>query len=142
MKLLKTCAWYEDGEPCINMCEGNTDFCGSHNAMQRKAARMKVKSKIQVPVKKITAEHARELQDYGVLRRIYLRDHQECEARIASDCDGHSQEIHHASKRGENLLKPDTFMAVCRPCHIFIETKMSAEERREKGFLITKNETV
>lgn len=85
---------------------------------------------------------AKYLQDYSVQRRQYLAGHTECEARVAPDCDGDSCEIHHSAKRGSNLLNIETFVAVCRPCHVFIETKMSAEERRERGLLITKNDTV
>lgn len=142
MRLLKTCSWYEEGEPCINLCEGNTDFCASHNSLQRKAAKLARKSKIAVPTKKITAKHAKELQDYGVLRRIHLQEHPECQINIPNVCDGQATTVHHCAKRGVNLLRSDTFKSACMSCHTYIETVMSAEERREKGFLITRNETV
>lgn len=103
---------------------------------------MAKKSKIAVPTKKITAKHAKELQDYGVLRRIHLQEHPECQINIPNVCDGQATTVHHCAKRGVNLLRSDTFKSACMSCHTYIETVMSAEERREKGFLITRNETV
>lgn len=136
---MKTCSI----ESCENLVEGRTEYCASHNASIRKAERQSKKVQVVVPVKKISAKMAKDLQDYGVMKRIYLQGHPECEVRIKDVCDGQSNQIHHAAKRGENLLKPETFIAVCQSCHTFIETKMSAEERRDKGLLITKtNQTV
>lgn len=113
------------------------DRCASCNAAQRKIARNMAKNKVVVPVKRVSAKHAKELQDYGILRRQYLQAHQECEVRIEGICDGMSTTVHHCAKRGVNLLRDDTFKAACMPCHEYIETKMSADERREKGLLIT-----
>lgn len=127
---------------CDNLVEGRTEMCATHNSIVRKAERFAKQVKVVQPVKKITAKHAKELQDYGVLRRIYLQGHPECEARLPGICDGQSNQVHHAAKRGDNLLKSDTFMAVCQSCHTHIETKMSAEERREKGFLLSPKQTV
>lgn len=45
-------------------------------------------------------------------------------------------DVHHKAKRGKNYLNKETFMAVCRECHIIIENVMSAPDRREQGFLI------
>lgn len=129
----------DDETVCSNMVEGNTLYCGSHNTFLRKQAKKQKQVKIVHQPRKVSAKMAKDLQDYSVQRRQYLAGHTECEARVAPDCDGYSCEIHHSAKRGSNLLNIETFVAVCRPCHVFIETVMSAEERRERGLLITKN---
>lgn len=128
------------GGPVENLGIG---LCASCAHARRKAERMSKKVSIVVPVKKITAKRAKELQDYGVLRRIHLQEHPECEINLPGICDGQATSVHHCAKRGVNLLKADTFKSACASCHTYIEFKMSAEERREKGFLITpKQQTV
>jgi hypothetical protein len=128
---------------CENPVEGRTDKCATHNHEQRKAERQARKVQIVHQPKKVSAKQAKNLVDYGVLRRIYLQEHPVCESGLPGDiCGCLSVEVHHRAKRGKNLLDASTFMAVCRSCHDYIEFTMSAEERREKGYLITKNETV
>lgn len=118
-------------------------LCAGCAHARRKAERQAKQVKIVSAPRKVSAKMAKDLQDYSVQRRQYLAGHTECEARVAPDCDGDSCEIHHSAKRGSNLLNIETFVAVCRPCHIYIETVMSAEERRERGLLISKtNETI
>jgi hypothetical protein len=130
-------------EGCENRVENpDTMLCASCGQAMRKAERQAAKVKVVKPIRKVSAKMAKNLQDYSVQRRQYLAGHTECEVSLAPDCDGDSCEIHHSAKRGSNLLNIDTFVAVCRPCHVYIETKMSADERREKGLLKTVNETV
>lgn len=137
--ILRTCSF----ESCDSLVEGNTDYCATHGHMLRKQAKQAKQVKIVHQPRRVSAKMAKDLQDYSVQRRQYLAGHTECEARVAPDCDGDSCEIHHSAKRGSNLLNIETFVAVCRPCHVFIETVMSAEERRERGLLISKtNETI
>lgn len=42
---MKTCQYHtiDPEEPCDNLCEGSTDFCGSHNARIRKSVKSKQK---------------------------------------------------------------------------------------------------
>jgi len=119
-------------------------YCATFNADQRKAERQAIKdaSKVKKPIKKVSAKHRKELADYTIQRRQYLAGHTECEARVSPQCDGDSCEVHHSAKRGVNLLNIDTFVAVCRPCHVYIETVMSAEDRRDKGLLKTVEGTI
>jgi len=64
--------------------------------------------------KKDTAEYLR-------VRLIYLNEHQKCEANLF-DCKGPSTECHHLAGRiGKRLTDPDNFLAVCRPCHSYLE---------------------
>lgn len=117
-------------------------LCAGCSHARRKAERQSAKVKIVTPPRKLSAKMAKDLQDYGVLSRKYKAEHPECEVRIEGVCDGMTTDVHHKAKRGVNLLNEETFIAVCRSCHVHIETKMSAEERREKGFLITRNDTI
>jgi hypothetical protein len=128
---------------CENRVENpDTMLCATHGHTMRRAAKDALKVKVVKPIKKVSVKMAKQLQDYSVQRRQYLAVHTECEVRLAPDCDGDSCEIHHSAKRGANLLNIDTFVATCRPCHVFIETKVSAEERRDKGLLRTVEGTV
>lgn len=117
-------------------------LCATCAHTQRRAERQASKVKVVAPVKKVSAKHAKELQDYGILRRQYLQGHPECEVRIEGVCDGHATTVHHCAKRGVNLLREDTFKAACMPCHEYIETKMSAEGRRATGLLTTPTQTI
>lgn len=117
-------------------------LCASCSAELRKAERNSRKIAIVAPPRKVSKKTAKNLQDYSVQRRQYLAEHTECEARVSPNCDGDSCEVHHSAKRGANLLNVETFVATCRPCHIHIETVMSAEERRDKGLLRTVEGTI
>lgn len=117
-------------------------YCASCNHAARKEERESKKVKVVKPIRKVSKKMAKDLQDYGVQRRQYLAEHTECEARVSPQCDGDSCEVHHSAKRGANLLNIETFVAVCRPCHVHIETVMRAEERREKGLLRTVEGTI
>lgn len=127
---------------CGSMKVERNGYCATANFEARKAERESKKVKVVTPIRKVSAKQAKELHDYSVQRRQYLAGHTECEARVSPNCDGSSVEIHHSAKRGSNLLNVDTFVATCRPCHIHIETVMSAEERREKGLLRTMEGTI
>ncbi len=56
------------------------------------------------------------------------------------NCTGIATEVHHTAKRGKNYLNVATFMAACYDCHVIVERVMSAEDRREMGFLTTVSE--
>lgn len=117
-------------------------YCATCNHATRKAERESKKVKVITPIRKVSPKMAKDLADYSVQRKQYLTGHPECEARVSPTCDGDSCEVHHSAKRGANLLNIDTFVATCRPCHIYIENVMSAEERREKGLLRTVEGTI
>lgn len=143
MRPIKTCIWVnEDETTCGGMAEGNTDYCASHNSFLRKQAKQAAKVKVVTTPRKVSAKQAKELQDYGVLARRYKAEHPECEVRLPGICDGMTTDVHHKDGRGKNLLNEETFIASCRSCHTHIHDKMSKEERREKGLLLTRNETV
>lgn len=133
--------------PCPHCNSFKTErngYCATYNAERRKADRQALKdaSKVKKPIKKVSAKHRKELSDYTVQRRQFLAGNTECQVMVSPECDGDSCEVHHSAKRGANLLNVDTFVATCRPCHIYIETIMSAEQRRERGLLRTVEGTI
>lgn len=69
---------------------------------------------------------------YSRLRITFLAAHPKCQARLACK-RGHSRDIHHVHGRGSNLLKPETWLAVCRRCHDAIHDNPKAA--RELGLL-------
>lgn len=124
--------------PCPHCGSWKTEkngYCATANFEQRKAERLSKQVKVVTPIRKVSAKQAKDLQDYGVLRRKHLAEHPQCEIRLPGICDGQAVSVHHCAKRGQNLLRADTFKSACMSCHEFVETKMSAEERRERGLL-------
>ena len=67
---------------------------------------------------------------YHNLRKEYLLKHPKCEA---CECEEATQ-IHHKARRGANLNKTQTWMAVCFGCHRKIEE--NGRWARQKGYLL------
>lgn len=127
---------------CDSIKTERNGYCASCNMARRKEERRNAMVKVVKPIRKVSKKMAKDLQDYGVLRRKHLAEHPECEIRLPGICDGQAVSVHHCAKRGQNLLRADTFKSACMPCHDYVETKMSAEERREKGLLRTVEGTI
>lgn len=69
-------------------------------------------------MRKISLKQQARLKEYKVLRDEFLQHNTKCVR-----CNGSATEVHHAKGRiGSNLLDIETFRAVCRPCHQYIET--------------------
>lgn len=121
---MKTCSWPEDELPCNNLCEGNTDYCGSHNFLLRKRAKQAAKVKVVTPVKKITAKRAKQNSEYLVMREQFLEQYPICQVK---DCQNIATEIHHMQGKANDLLtNPENFMAICNDHHKHF-TEHSAE---------------
>lgn len=120
---------------CDSPVEGNTSLCATHNFEQRKAEKNAAKVKIQKPVNKVSESRADELKLYPKKKKAFLLHKMACEVKLQG-CTLTATDIHHCSTSGKDFLNEDTWTAVCRSCHVIIETKMSAEERRSKGLLI------
>lgn len=92
--------------------------------------------KRQKPIRKVSKKRARQYQKYKVVRLQYLTDNPNCEK-----CGGEAHEIHHKKGREEDLLcNPEFFMAVCRPCHDYIEDHPS--ESYKKGWMISRGSLI
>jgi AMMECR1 domain-containing protein len=72
-----------------------------------------------------------EMDEYSKKRLAFLSLHQHCQAHLVG-CTGTSTDVHHKAGRvGDNYLNMNTWLAVCRDCHTYIETH--PEEAKELG---------
>lgn len=73
------------------------------------------------PIAKATDKRAKENREYMALRKVYLENHQVCEANIKG-CTRKATEVHHASGRiGKRLVDVSTFVPLCGNCHHWVE---------------------
>ncbi len=88
----------------------------------------------KTPLRKMSKAKARETRKYWPLRRKFLEEHPFCELDI---CGNRSTNIHHM-KGQAGLMMNDTryFLAVCVPCHDYIESHKN--EMRAKGIILYK----
>jgi hypothetical protein len=70
------------------------------------------------------------VDEYTKIRQLFLTANPGCQAKLQG-CQLLSSEVHHKAGRGENHLKISTWLAVCRPCHRWIEE--NPEEAKELG---------
>jgi hypothetical protein len=103
--------------------------CVVYEAMKRKKPLKKT------PLRKVSPKLSKELKRYYVLREKFLRENPECMAGMSICCREESTQVHHKARRGKNLNKIETWMAVCGPCHEWIESH--ANTARELGWLLT-----
>lgn len=80
-------------------------------------------------IRKLSEERETNQEIYRVLAMDYLLDHPVCEASINGICSYNATQVHHKAGRGSNYTNVDTFLAVCYPCHDWIEKhpKMAKE---------------
>lgn len=91
-----------------------------------------VSTKPRKRLRQVAKSTAGRMAEYGRLRIEYLAAHPVCEM---PGCSSRELEIHHKARRGEFLLRVDTWMAVCRECHTMIEE--SPAWATAQGFLLT-----
>ena len=60
------------------------------------------------------------MDEYSKKRKAYLALFSTCQATLV-DCTGQATDVHHMEGRGENHNKINTWLAVCRNCHRWIE---------------------
>jgi len=76
-------------------------------------------------IKSASEKRKEALEQYKILRDVYMKDHPICEANLDC-CRKKATDLHHPKGRGIYLNDVSRFMAVCRPCHNWI-TEHSAE---------------
>lgn len=76
------------------------------------------------PIAKVAPKRKEENKEYKEVSKRYLAKNPGCEAHISSGCTGLSAEIHHKRKRNskDDRINESNFLAVCRPCHLWIES--------------------
>jgi hypothetical protein len=148
---------------CLSWTEGNTDYCATHNAEERKrirdesrqkekerkakltaeamqkraAEKAKAKEpKKQAPIKARSSKRASEETKYRkrVKEWLQLPENETCKVCGSEQ----STECHHKKGReGNRLLDERYWLPVCRSCHSFI-TEDSAEAIRQ-GYSLPRN---
>jgi len=84
-------------------------------------------------IRKLSKKRAKQNREYEKVRDEYLYHHNICER-----CGGIATEIHHRKSRtGSYLTNTEFFMAVCRPCHLYVEEH--SKESYEKGWKILRS---
>ena len=78
---------------------------------------------------RVSDKHRKELKEYSKIRHDYFMLNHFCEI-----CGEAATDIHHKARRGKNLNNTETWMPVCRPCHMKIES--NGKWARENGYLI------
>lgn len=91
----------------------------------------KPQKKSAVPIKPVSDKMTKELAKYRRLRSQYLEATPTCEVR---GCNRASSEIHHRRGRLQYLCVVKYFLAVCRPCHLWIEA--NPEAAKEQGYSV------
>lgn len=101
---MKVCSYPE----CENLCEGRTDFCGTHNRIMRKTA------KPVVFEKPIDGEYQKKVKRWKVGKVCALKDHSKCFGSIT---------CHHQKGRiGDLLMDERYWLPVCLGHHRYIDT--------------------
>lgn len=118
------CSTFQSGDTC-KLCE--TVF--------KEKKQPKTLKKSTKPIKKVSKKMSSDLREYGKLRKQFLLENPNCQARLMG-CQNIAMDLHHKAKRGINYLKIETFMAICRSCHDQIHNAMSNKEAKEKKLLI------
>lgn len=101
--------------------DAGTRYCQSCWA-QRKPTQPKPASRINpVSDKKKALDKA-----YSLIRQEYLQrpENRCCAAKLTSQCMGctpGSMTVHHRKGRGEYLLKTESWVSLCLPCHQYVE---------------------
>jgi hypothetical protein len=94
--------------------------------------------KPKTKIKPVSSKQAKALTEYAKVRKQFLADHLYCQANLTG-CTTVVQDVHHTTGRGANLSNVNTFLAVCRTCHRFIEDnpaealKMGFSKKRLHG---------
>ena len=79
----------------------------------------------------VSAKRRVEMDEYSKKRLAFLALHTSCQAKLVG-CTSKATDIHHKAGRvGENYLNMSTWLAVCRPCHTWIETNPEAAKELE-----------
>lgn len=88
------------------------------------------------PINKVSESKKKKDEEYKIVRDEFMLEHPICQAKINNSktkCSINSTDCHHISgKVGDLYLDKKNFLAVCRPCHNYIE--VNPKEAKELGF--------
>lgn len=85
------------------------------------------KSKKRKRLNPVSKKRGEALKFYAVVRGGFLAKHPVCEAgprwgHIFKGCTKRATQIHHKKRRGPHLCDTRYFLAICAPCHRFLES--------------------
>lgn len=127
---MKTCNGCAEQKVIWKNHEGGKYCQYCWQAIKFKKEGFKPRIQKQIPAK--SKKRAELDKIYSQLRKLYFVDHPMCEAALPGKCQGEACDIHHKKGRGKYYLVVDTWMAVCRECHQWIE--LHPPEATEMGF--------
>ena len=142
---MKTCNYaLIDYHLCDAPCEGNTDYCATHNRVIRKEAEQRQKAeekrkallskpkKVYAKPNKVSEKRKELNKEYTKLADEFKRENPKCVVRANQYCTGKTESVHHKRGRGRYLLDVSTFLPCCLSCHTYIEAH--PQEAKEKGW--------
>ena len=89
------------------------------------------------PLANRSTKRAKQEREYLKIRKSFLLSSQGCQASLPKICTRQVTDVHHMKGRIGNLLTdPTYFLAVCRPCHNWIEEH--PKEAKELGYSISR----
>lgn len=98
--------------------------------LKPKSSGLKSNSK---PIKQVSSKQQKRLTEYNKVATEYKKSNPICERCLIAE----TSDIHHRKGRvGELLSDSKWFMAVCRPCHNWIE--VHPEESRRLGYSLSR----
>lgn len=89
---------------------------------------------IKPTTKRISPRSSKKIKqdfEYSKLRAAFLFNNPMCAAHLPA-CTQQATDVHHKKGRGKHYLAPNTWVALCRSCHSWLETH--PKEAKALGF--------
>jgi hypothetical protein len=103
-------------------------YCRMHQSYRTDKKPTKIKQTGRI--RPISGKQRIKNQDYSKLREVFLKGHPLCEAKLCN-CEKIATDVHHKKGRGVYLLAIETWLAICRTCHQWVEEH--PDEAKQKG---------
>lgn len=89
------------------------------------------KAKVRKPIPKMSSKRRLESRIYSKKRKAFLAENRVCHVCQKNGELRNSEDVHHTKGRlGGGYLDESTWLAVCRPCHMWIHEFPSAARAR------------
>lgn len=90
-------------------------------------------------IKKVSTRQQKLNAAYKILRDQFMKSHKACEANLQG-CKKKATECHHVRGRGQYYLDDTTYLALCSPCHKWVNEHNEAAS--EMGFCKSRLEKI
>lgn len=102
--------------------------CNHPTCYDSEYCRRPVKEKKKVKINPRSKKMGKSMKEYNKLKDVFLSEHPACGV-----CGGIASQVHHKRGRiGKDLLDNEHWLAVCAPCHKWIEE--FPEQAKEMGY--------